>query len=163
MMAKKNTLKQKCPGYLLSLAGEYRVCSELNRRGLLATITSGNHKAVDVYVISRRERALRIEVKTTQENDFCTTFPKGGYTPESAPDFWVFFQTKANGDEQYLERFFVLTHDEMMSVQEKHNDDYSRSHNGKPHEDGAYQGLSVQDILAHEGAWYKIDTRLAKA
>lgn len=41
----------KIEKYLLHLAGEYRVCSELNKRGVFATITYGNRKAVDVYVI----------------------------------------------------------------------------------------------------------------
>lgn len=57
----------KIPQYLLNLTGEYRVRSELTKRGVFATVTYGNRKSVDVYAISdRRERALKIEVKTSQ-------------------------------------------------------------------------------------------------
>jgi hypothetical protein len=37
---------------LLHLAGEYRVCSELMKRGVFATVTYGNRKSVDIYAIS---------------------------------------------------------------------------------------------------------------
>jgi hypothetical protein len=43
----------KIPSDLLHLAGEYRVCSELNKRGIFATITYGNHKGVDTADGSR--------------------------------------------------------------------------------------------------------------
>ena len=40
--------------YLLNLAGEYRICSELNKRGVFATVTYGNRKGADVTVESGR-------------------------------------------------------------------------------------------------------------
>src|SRR5437868_14877321 len=81
------------PQYLLNLAGEYRVCSELNKRGVFATVTYGNRKSVDVYAISdgqERERALKIEVKTTQEGKFVTRLAQKYSTTydAAAPDFW---------------------------------------------------------------------------
>jgi hypothetical protein len=65
--------KATIPPYFLSLAGEYRVCSELIKRGVVATVTYGNQKGADVYAISeRQELALRIEVKTIQTARFLT-------------------------------------------------------------------------------------------
>jgi hypothetical protein len=46
----------KIPKYLLNMAGEYRVCIELQKRGLFATLTYGNRKCVDVYAISDRRK-----------------------------------------------------------------------------------------------------------
>jgi hypothetical protein len=59
---------------LLNLAGEYRVCSELCKHGLFATLTYGNRKSADVYVIAdSTKRAFRIEVKTSQKATFVTS------------------------------------------------------------------------------------------
>jgi hypothetical protein len=77
---------------LLNLAGEYRVCSELLKRGVFATITYGHRKAVDVYTISdRQERALKIEVKTSQKGRFVTSLSRkaGWASSHTTPDFWV--------------------------------------------------------------------------
>ena len=81
----------KIPTYLLNLAGEYRVCSELNKRGVFATVTYGNHKGVDVYAISdRKDRALKIEVKTSQRGNFVTKLTqKRAQDDSQVPDFWV--------------------------------------------------------------------------
>ena len=81
----------RIPSYLLSLAGEYRVCSELNKRGIFATVTYGNYKGVDVYAISdRKARALKIEVKTSQRENFVTRITQKRLCEEGkahAPDF----------------------------------------------------------------------------
>ena len=63
----------KIASYLLNLAGEYRVCSELNKRGVFATVTYGTRKGADIYAINDRVgRSLRIEVKTSQKDRFVT-------------------------------------------------------------------------------------------
>ncbi len=80
----------KIPSYLLNLAGEYRVCSELNKRGVFATVTYGTRKGVDVYAISdRRARALKIEVKTSQKGNFVTSLSQNcGDDDPNAEGFW---------------------------------------------------------------------------
>jgi len=114
----------KIPPYLLNLAGEYRICSELNKRGVFATVTYGNRKAVDVYAISdRQQRALKIEVKTSQQGNFVTGIAQKGFIAEKglvddphAPDFWVLFQVRPGDDGTFAERFFILTHQEICEL-----------------------------------------------
>ncbi|MBW3541194.1 MAG: hypothetical protein KY476_13075 [Planctomycetes bacterium] len=125
----------KIPSYLLNLAGEYRVCSELNKRGIFATVTYGNHKGVDVYAISdRRARALKIEVKTSQQGNFVTNITRKGLCKQDnphAPDFWVLFQIQPQEDGTFEEHFFVLTHKQMCRAQSRRNDDYERGYIAK--------------------------------
>jgi len=49
--------------YLIGLAGEYAVASELCRRGMNAVVTLGNRKAVDI-VVEDESMARLIQVKT---------------------------------------------------------------------------------------------------
>ncbi len=153
----------KIPPYLLSLAGEYRVCSELNKRGVFSTITYGNQKGVDVYAISdRKELALRIEVKTSQRNRFVTGIgQKRNYQVDlTAPDFWVMFQLKVDGDTSYSERFFVLTHAEICRIQRIVNTKYAKKYRTKYDRDPDVaknvDSVSVTDVEEHEGKWSKI-------
>ncbi|HXJ91386.1 MAG TPA: hypothetical protein VMT20_00715 [Terriglobia bacterium] len=137
------------PKYLLSLAGEYRVCSELNKRGVFATVTYGNRKDVCVYAISdAKHRALKVEVKTSQTRygKFLTRVtqeflvrhrdrnPPFGEPDNNAlwkailddpdpqaPDFWVLFQVLPHEDGSFEERFFVLTQRELCEAQVERN------------------------------------------
>jgi len=147
--------------YLLSLAGEYRVCSELCKRGVLATVTYGNRKSVDVYVISdRQERALKIEVKTSQLGRFVTGITQKGLAEDStAPDFWVLFDLRGGPDGTFSERFFVLRHSEMCRIQasinRRHNDRYKAKHGHSYDVSRGVDNVSVNDVQQHEGQWSK--------
>jgi hypothetical protein len=60
-MAKSQVVKQHT-----QMSGEFGVVSELFRRHIQATITYGNSKSADVFVISESgARAAKIEVKTS--------------------------------------------------------------------------------------------------
>jgi hypothetical protein len=103
---------------LLSLAGEHRVCSELCKRGVFATITPGNRKQTDLYAINdSTKRFVRIEVKASQVRKFVTGISqKRARTGYNAPDFWVLVSFG-----QGSERFFVLTNDEIEELQVDRN------------------------------------------
>lgn len=98
----------------LNLAGEYGVCSELQKRGISASITYGSAKAADI-IITRNSRAWVIEVKTTKDKKTVTGFFQKFGTPETPhPDFWVIVHI----DPQSLQsNFYVLTHKEMAKEQ----------------------------------------------
>lgn len=105
--------------YHLNLAGEYRVCSELLKRGLFATVTYGNRKGADIYVIGQGRRAAVVEVKSSNSLRFVTGFYQKYKTPDCEhPDFWVLYSIAGECD-----RFFVLSHSEMAIVQAKRNGD----------------------------------------
>lgn len=152
----------KIESYLLNLAGEYRVCSELCKRGLFATVTYGNRKSVDVYVISdRHDRALRVEVKTGQRANFVTGISQKGLDRDpAAPDFWVLFLLRPQQDGTFLERFFILTHREMCRAQRLRNQAYARRykarHGRMPDFSTGVDNVTVGDVEAHEGCWQKI-------
>ena len=144
MAKRKKASRHKIPPYLLSLAGEYRVCSELTKRGMFATITYGNAKGVDVYAISdRKDRALRIEVKTVQGRRFLTGISqksrKSGYV---APDFWVLVQMRTTDGQEFSERFFVLTNDEICRIQKANNRVYDEAYQTRH---GAGRSFDIQE------------------
>jgi hypothetical protein len=167
----------KIPVYLLNLAGEYRVCSELNKRGVFATVTYGTRKGADVYAISdRKARALKIEVKTSQKGNFVTSLSRkcGDDDPnaegfwerkaadEEAPDFWVLFQIKVGHDAAFNERFFVLTHGEVCEAQAARNHAYALKYQARygrlPDFSKGVDNILVADVEReqHEDAWHKI-------
>jgi hypothetical protein len=157
------------PQYLLSLAGEYRVCSELNKRGVFATVTYGNRKSVDVYAISDvNHRALKIEVKATQEKNFVTSLTQKGLFEDSAhaPDFWVLVQIRPDSADKFTERFFVLAHDELCNVQrtvnEKYATGYMERHGTEPDISKGVDGVRVVDVEKFEDQWCKIVQCLSK-
>ena len=154
--------------YLLNLAGEYRVCSELCKRGLLATVTYGNRKGVDVYAISdRQERALKIEVKTSQRGRFVTGITQKGLAEgPTAPDFWVLFDLRGCPDGTFTERFFVLTHSKICSIQaacnKKHGDMYEAKLGRKYDFSRGVDNVTVIDVEQHENQWSKILDRFER-
>ncbi len=120
----------RIPKYFLNLAGEYRICSELNKRGIFATVTYGNLKGVDVYAIGGRE-ALKIEVKTSQEDKFVTGIAqKKGLLDNGpdAPDFWVLFQILPARNGTFEEHFFVMSHQQICAVQKERNKAYAEKY-----------------------------------
>lgn len=148
----------KLPKYLVNLAGEYRVCSELNRRGVFATVTYGNRKGADVYAIrDQNSRALRIEVKTTQKRKFPNR--ANPEKPSEGPDFWVLF---ALANEESPDRFFILSNKELCEVQKQRNAGYQvkfRAKHGADY-DGSFQAVHIRDVEQFEGAWEKIITEI---
>ena len=126
-MKHTNRAKKKIPSYLLNLAGEYRVCSELNKRRVFATVTYGNLKGVDVYAIADKNgRAVKIEVKTSQQNNFVTCITQKGLDKDlRAPDFWVLFQLKPLVNSEFQDRFFILSNEEICLAQKQRNQIYA--------------------------------------
>ena len=151
----------KIESYFLNLAGEYRVCSELNKRGVFATVTYGNRKGVDLYAISdRHERALKIEVKTSQHPRFVTNMTRKGLAAAAAPDYWVLFYLRHEGDDTFTERFFILTHAEICTIQSAVNEAYAvkyeAKHGKRPDPTRGVDNVGLADVEAHEGQWSKI-------
>ena len=148
----------KISKYHLNLAGEYRICAELLKRGLFATVTFGNMKGADVVAVGPNRRAAIIEVKASQTTRFVTGFYQKYKTIDKEhPTFWVLYSVKSV-ERSYAERFFILTHDEMAKAQAQ------RNHPGEdlPYEETALlvakgvDNVLAKDIENHEDAWDKI-------
>jgi len=148
--------------YLLNLAGEYRVCSELAKRGLLPCLTFGNYKGADIYVVGARGQwALRIEVKASQKRHFVTAMHKK-YSGNSAPrpDFWVLCSITRSGEGAFSDRFFVLSHRELARIQRARTRRYRRRYRERHGRDfdqsRGVDRVGIDDVKEHEGAWGKI-------
>ena len=147
---------------LLHLAGEYRVCSELLKRNVFATITYGNRKAVDVFAIGDRgNKAIRIEVKTSQHNKFVTSISQKGLAKSpDAPDFWVLCQMRPDDEGLVRERFFVLSNTEICREQHRINrayaDRYKKKHGKPPVPGGGVDNVRLEYVEEYEDAWDKI-------
>lgn len=108
--------------YLLSMAGEYGVCSELCKRDYAVSMTFGNAKAVDVVVsITDPNGCVHsrfVEVKTTRSHRFVTGFFQK-YDANSCwhPDYWVLVYI----DSADVSHYYVLSHQEMGDTQMKRN------------------------------------------
>jgi len=140
--------------YHLNLAGEYRVASELFKRGLFATITYGNKKGADIYAIEPNRRSAVIEVKASNSGRFVTGFYQK-YTDEEQdhPDFWVLYWTKKDIDE-----CFVLSHAEMALAQADRNFP-GKSFTWQERAATVASGVDnvlAKDLAAHAAQWEKI-------
>jgi hypothetical protein len=105
--------------YLISLSGEYGVCSELAKRGVLSNITFGNLKSTDIIISSIEDSKIyTIEVKTSITGRFVTGFFQKYFDKDKkGPDFWVLTYM----DKSLQSRFFVLSHQEMADAQMQRN------------------------------------------
>lgn len=148
------------PKDLLSLAAEHRVASELCRRGVFATMTPGNRKQTDLYVVRDSTRKLlRVEVKASQGRQWVTRIAqqkaktKSSYNP---PDFWVFVLFRS-----CEAQFFVLSNKEAEKRQAARNrawqKEYARRHEGKkfPPEKGV-DTLILADVADAQDRWDRI-------
>ena len=141
--------------YHLSLAGEYRVASELLKRDIFATITFGNAKGADIYAIGPTRRSAIIEVKSSNSSKFVTGFYQK-YRDEirDHPHFWVLYSMT----DPDTEEFYVLSHAEMAKAQG------DRNFPGKPmtyaeHAVAVAKGVDnvlAKDLKKYKSAWGKI-------
>lgn len=139
------------PTYLLSLAGEHRVASELFKRGVFTAITPGNRKQTDLYVIqATTKRLLRIEVKATQTRRWVTRISQR--RTDNPPDFWVLASFEPG-----IDRLFVLTNQEIETLQREVNNKYLETHPGTDVSRGV-DGLNLADVPSDqfENQWEKI-------
>ena len=112
----KKTQTQK---HFIGLAAEYSVCAELAKNQINASLTLGNHKAVDIIATNpNNNKACFIQVKASDSTRFVTGFfqkYKKEETPH--PDFWII----VHFDKNNFTHFYILTHQEMAKVQMERN------------------------------------------
>jgi hypothetical protein len=144
----------------LSMAGEFAVASELNRRRVLASVTYGASKATDIFALSDdMRRVVRIEVKTTAKRRWVLS--KNVAAPPSQDVFWVLVQLPSPGQPP---RFFVFSAQEMYDIWREDTDEFERSYEAR--RGHMFEGLGVPHVsldarvLACEGKWDKVVARL---
>jgi len=148
----------KIDRYHLNLAGEYRVCAELLKRGIFATVTFGNMKSTDVIAVGRNRRAAVVEVKASNSSRFVTGFYQKYTTLDCEhPTFWVLYSVRPNG-EGFAERFFVLSHDELaMKQARRNNHDENLSYvECAERASSGVDNVLVEHVEDSEDQWHKI-------
>jgi len=145
--------------YILNLAGEYRVCAEILKRGIFATVTMGNLKAADIHIIVNKH-VYSVEVKTTNGKRFVTSFFQKYKAPElDHPDFWILCHLDTLRD-----RFFILTHEELARVQSNRNS-HSKVFDWLEEANRSAKGVDnvlIDDIEIYENQWDNIESLLIK-
>jgi hypothetical protein len=141
--------------YHLSLAGEYYVAAELQRRNVQASITYGNAKQSDVVAFcGSGDRAVVIEVKSTTKDGWIV----GGHVPAPAGRPWVFVHLDA--DSSRPPRFFVLTQSELNAILKpldtKYRANYLAKHGTEYGDKPGVVTLSLKEAESHAGKWEKI-------
>jgi hypothetical protein len=145
--------------YYLSLAGEYRVCAEILKLGVFATVTYGNMKGTDIFAISKSRQVAVVEVKASNSSRIVTGFYQK-YKSEimEHPMFWVLYSLTEDSEGQQKERFFVLSHNEMAEVQARRN----HANELPPYEERvlrASKGVDnvlIKHVEQYENAWEKM-------
>ncbi|MGC0771342.1 MAG: hypothetical protein WB543_00295 [Candidatus Acidiferrum sp.] len=155
--ARRSTHEDKS---FLSIAGEFAVASELNRRHILASVTYGASKAADIFALDdNMRRVVRIEVKTTDKRRWVLS--KKVAAPPSREVFWVLVQLPPPGQPP---RFFVFSAQEIHGIWQKDTDEYKRKYeikNGRRFESFGVAGINLEDrVLAYENCWDKITNGL---
>jgi hypothetical protein len=141
--------------YHLSLAGEFYVAAELQRRGVSAAVTYGNAKSADVVAFSTSgEKAVVIEVKSTAQAKWVV----GGKIPAPSSKPWVFVHVPE--DPKLPPSFFVLLQEELHQILAPLGDEYRRKYkekHGIEYGDRAgVENLTKKQAEPFHDAWSKI-------
>lgn len=162
----------------LSMAGEFLVAAELNRRKILSAVTYGAAKSADVWAFDESsKRAVRVEVKTTGQESKKWVIGEKALVKENwdKDDFWVLVllpspqpNTATTSNEirgQHTPRYFVFSSEELGRLlstgDERNRTAYITRHNteftGK-----VVPNFPVSEALEIENRWDKIENRVRK-
>lgn len=138
--------KTAIDNYMLGMSGEYAVCSELLKRGKMASITMGNAKSADIIVTDPSCRKYKkIEVKTSQTTKFVTSFFRKYYDINMPhPDIWVLVHVDANTK---AVRYFILEHKVLGDIQMRRNKITSWQYSK------GCDNVLLDEVLGYENRW----------
>lgn len=154
----EDALSRQAGKYHLSLAGEFLVAGELQRRQVSAAVTYGNAKAADVVAFSRDgNRAVVIEVKSSAKGSWVV----GGVVPPPTSQPWVFVEIPQ--DELASPQYFVLLQDELHRILAPVDAAYRsryRARHGTEFSGAGVVSLTREQAQPYEGAWDTIVTAI---
>jgi len=145
--------------YHLSLAGEYFVAAELQRRNVSAAVTYGNAKKADVVAFNDAgDKVTVIEVKTTGQRQWVL----GGRTPEPSDKIWVLVHVPEDASQS--PSYYVLTqteiHDVLAPLDAVYRRKYLAKHGVEYGDRTGVCNFSLKQAEDHRDAWHKIVERL---
>ncbi|MFP5392822.1 MAG: hypothetical protein ACLGI6_14940 [Gammaproteobacteria bacterium] len=153
----------------IQLAGEFGVVSELFRRQVQATLTYGNSKRADVFVISDKgDRAAKVEVKSSVKERWIV----GKQALNAAPHVvWVFVylpkppvtfspaQLAENGSS--APHYYVLTSEKVKALYEHKLAEARKLRAEKASAAQAQEESELDEVLDAQGASSDIDAKEA--
>lgn len=137
-------VRNKVGNSLIGQVGEYLVCAELGRRGLVATSFTGNVPEFDLIVADESLRTLPVQVKTSRGHSWPTSASlwidieideaackqiDHGDREIFNPDLIYVCVLLADPDTQSRDRFFVLTKRDLQAICTQNYRDWMDKHN----------------------------------
>jgi hypothetical protein len=130
--------KPRVDGQITGLAGEFYVAAELLKRDILASITFGSAKAIDILAYNPRTlRTISVQVKATRQMN---VFPIA-HSRVEAVHIYVFVVLNPPGTSP---RYFVVPGRVLAHEPERFS---------KWFKDPKFPGFAVKYVLPFEDAW----------
>jgi len=148
----------------ISLAGEFLVAGELNRRRLAASITYGPSKSADIYVFSRTgDKLAKVEVKTTEKSRWPVGHRAMLEENEKLGVFWVL--VKLADDANLAPEYHIFSGAEIAELTRYHYKEYMDGYKLRHGHDydvskGDVPNLKYTQVSDHRGGWHKIENYL---
>lgn len=146
--------------YHLSLAGEFYVAAELQRRGVFAAVTYGNAKCADVIAFSTSgEKVVVIEVKSTSSK---SKWVIGGKLPISSQKPWVFVSMSDNPTDP-PDYYVVLQselHDILAPIDADYRQKFKNKHETEYGDRPGVVSFTRKQAEPFRNAWWKIIDQL---
>lgn len=158
--------------------GEFLVCAELGRRGLIATPFAGNVPGFDILATDGNYRSVPIQVKANAGNRswqfIATTFldidfdePTGiqtikGILRPTKPDLVHVFVWLKNRREE-SDRFFLLTMEDLAGLINDKHGSYLAKHSGRRpvRPDSYHTAIHLEHLEPWEDNWELIERQLS--
>lgn len=145
-MATAKPKKPRADGQVTGLAGEFFVAAELLKRDILASITFGSAKAIDILAYNpRTRRTISVQVKSTRQMN---VFPID-HSRVEAVHMYVFVVLNPPGTSP---RYFVVPGQILANEPERFS---------KWFKDPKFPGFSVKYVLPFENAWQYFEENLS--
>jgi len=150
--------------YHLSMAGEFFVAAELQRRGFSAAVTYGNAKRADVVAFSRSgDKAIVIEVKTTSNPKWIVgaRLPDANASP-ARPKPWVFVYIPLDpkGSPSYYIILQSKLREALTPEDTRYRKQYKETHGEEYGDRAGVVGFLKSDADKYENKWETITSLL---
>ncbi len=150
--------------YHLSMAGEFFVAAELQRRGFSAAVTFGNAKRADVVASSRSgDKALVIEVKTTSQSKWIVgaRLPDADASPPR-PKPWVFVYLPI--DPEKPPSYYIILQSELREAltpeDVRYREQFKEKHGEEYGDRAGVVGFLKKDADTYRDKWETITSLL---
>jgi len=152
---------------LTKMTGEYLVCAELCRKGLLATTFTGNVPEFDIMATDKYLRTIPVQVKANAKGDWmlrADSFLDINYNEEERiqtiigkKDFknskliYIFVKLVDQGKDE----FYVLRIQDLQRIIFKNHNEYLKKHGGRrpQNPESMHTAISSKHLLDYRDNW----------